>query len=231
MDDTIFDHSLTCRAALVATRRAFPFLRRIPLDAQWRSYLTLLGATHGPVMLGRRSGVDARRERFARLAAQAGRRLVPDEAETLARTYRDHYQRLRRPVPGAPEAVRRLGRRTRIGVVTNNTVAEQTEKLRFLGLGDVVDPLVTSEEVGWAKPDPRIFAAALRRGRALPSEAIMVGDSWTGDVEGARSAGIRPVWFNRFRIPRPRGPAVPEFGSFRAPDVLETILRAGTPAG
>ncbi len=224
MDDTVFDHSLSCRAALVATRREFPFLRRTPLDEQWRSYLTLLGATHGPVMLGRRNALDARRERLIRLAAAAGRSLSADEGEQLSQTYRGHYQRLRRPVPGAPETLRRLRRRARIGIVTNNTLAEQTEKLGFLGLADVVDPLVTSEEIGFAKPDPRIFAAALRRGGARPAETVMVGDSWSGDVEGARSAGIRPIWFNRFRIPRPGAPAAPEFASFRSGRVLETLL-------
>ena len=28
-------------------------------------------------------------------------------------------------------------------------------------------------------------------------DAVMVGDSWAADVEGARAAGIRPIWFNR----------------------------------
>jgi FMN phosphatase YigB (HAD superfamily) len=30
-----------------------------------------------------------------------------------------------------------------------------------------------------------------------PEETVMIGDSWTADVEGARSAGIRAIWFNR----------------------------------
>jgi HAD superfamily hydrolase (TIGR01549 family) len=224
MDDTIFDHSLTCRAALVEIRRQHPFLRRVGLDDQVRAYNEFLATTHVGVMLGRRTSDDARRERFLRLAASAGRTLSPEEAEAFSQTYRRHYQRLRRPVRGAPETLRALHERSRIGIVTNNTVAEQVEKIRFLGIEPDVDFLVTSEEIGAAKPDPKIFRTALDRAATEPSDAVMVGDSWGSDVVGARAAGIRPVWFNRWRIPRPEALDVPEFARFDGPHRLGELL-------
>jgi FMN phosphatase YigB (HAD superfamily) len=225
MDDTIFDHSLTSRAALARLRRVHPFLRRTGLDEQWRAYADLLNTTHRSVMLGERSADDARRERFVRLAARAGRKLGHPEAERLSRTYRALYQQLRRPVLGAPAAVRRWHRRARVAIVTNNTVAEQEEKLRFLGLRDAVDLLVASAELGVAKPDPRIFRVALDRAGVDPSDAVMVGNSWSSDVVGARASDIRPVWFNRFRIPRPEPAPVDEFRSFLPPRHLDTLVR------
>jgi HAD superfamily hydrolase (TIGR01549 family) len=228
LDDTIFDHSMTCRAALVALRQEQPFLRRTPIDEQWRTYAELLSSTHVRVMLGSRSIEDARRERFERLAKRAGRSVSKVEAEALSQSYRAHYQRLRRPVPGAPEFLRQLRGRARIGIVSNNTRAEQTEKLAFLGLGEVVDDLVTSAELGIAKPDPAIFRVALEHAGAGPSDAVMVGDVWESDVLGARAAGIRPVWFNRFRIPRPARWAVDEFASFRPPRRLDRLLAASS---
>ena len=229
MDDTIFDHSLTCRAALARLRRESPILRGPPLDELWSEYGRLLGITHTDVMLGRRTSEDVRSERFQTLAAWAGRPVDRATAGELSRRYRSHYQRLRRPVRGAPEFVRGLRGRTRIGIVTNNTVAEQVAKLAFLGLDRTVDFLVTSEEVGVAKPDPAIFSAALAQARALPSEAVMVGDWWVSDVLGALEAGIRPVWFNRFHSPRPSDLAVPEFATFRVPGRLERLLAQPEP--
>ncbi len=231
MDDTIFDHSLTCRAALARLRRHHPFLRRTPLDDQWRSYGELLAGTHGPVMLGRRSSEDARRERFVRLAARAGRTIDEAEADRLSRRYRAFYQELRRPVPGAPAAVRRWHRRARVAIVTNNTVTEQEKKLKFLGLSDAVDLLVASAEVGVAKPDPRIFRTALDRAGTEPEGAVMVGDSWSSDVVGARESGIRPIWFNRFRIPRPEPAPVAEFHRFVPPSRLDALLNGTAPRG
>ncbi|HXW67695.1 MAG TPA: HAD family hydrolase [Thermoplasmata archaeon] len=230
LDDTIFDHSLTCRAALAALCEEAPYLRARPLDDLWQEYGRLLGETHAEVMLGRRSSDDARRERFQRLGQRVGRTVTASEADGLSRSYRAHYQSLRRPVAGAPETVRRLHTRARIAIVTNNTIREQEEKLEFLGLRDAVDLLVTSEEIGVAKPDPSIFRAALDRAGVAAADAVMVGDSWHDDIEGARAARIRPIWFNRFGR-RPLSPGgVLQFATFEGPRRLDTLLLASDPA-
>lgn len=226
LDDTLFDHALTCRAALSKLRGTHSALRGRPLDDLWHEYGRLLGIDFGPVALGRRAKRDARAERFRTLTAWCGHPVDAETSATMSEEYRDQYQLLRRPVPGAPEFLHRLAGRARIGVVTNNTAAEQVEKLRFLGLERVVDPLVTSEEVGAVKPAAELFRAALDRGGAGPEDAVMVGDHWEADVVGARAAGIRAIWFNRFREPRPVAVAVPEFDSFRPAARLERLLRA-----
>ena len=120
------------------------------------------------------------------------------------------YLASRRRVPGALELLRALDGRVRIAVVTNNTVAEQTNKLATFGLAALVDALVTSEEIGAAKPDGRIFAAALRRIDCAPADAVMLGDSWTHDVVGATSAGIRAIWFNRNGAAHPDPDVAPQ---------------------
>jgi FMN phosphatase YigB (HAD superfamily) len=52
----------------------------------------------------------------------------------------------------------------------------------------------------------------------------MIGDSWANDVEGARSAGIRAVWFNRDGRPSP-DPAVPVLRSLEiSPETLRLIF-------
>ncbi|MGI0130790.1 MAG: HAD family hydrolase [Thermoplasmata archaeon] len=224
MDDTIFDHSLTCRDALGRLRATHPSLRGRPLDELSREYGRLLGATHSDVMLGRRTSDEVRTDRFERLAVWTGHPVDRAHAEELSREYRSYYQQLRRPVDGAPEFVRSLRGRARVGVVTNHTVAEQEEKLVFLALETDVDFLVTSEEVGAAKPDPSIFRAALDRACVSSAEAVMVGDGWETDIVGARAAGIAAVWFNRFRARPPAGDLVPQFTSFRAVRRLERLL-------
>jgi putative hydrolase of the HAD superfamily len=81
--------------------------------------------------------------------------------------------------------------------VSNNLQAEQEEKLRHLGMAHLIDALVVSETVGVAKPDPAIFATALRQLGCAADDAVMLGDSWAADVLGARAAGLRAVWLNR----------------------------------
>jgi len=69
--------------------------------------------------------------------------------------------------------------------------------LAGLGLGGLLDAVVTSAEAGVPKPDPRIFAQALAAIQCPPERAIFVGDSLDIDVAGGRAAGIRSVLIDR----------------------------------
>jgi len=224
MDDTIFDHSLTCRRALGRLRRTEPRLRGPTLNALWHEYARLLEAVQPDVFAGRVTIQAARVERFRQLAEFCGTEVSPADASELSRRYRAHYQELRRAVPGVRRLLERLQGRTVIGVVTNNEVAEQEEKLDFLGFRPLIDFMLVSAGVGIAKPDPGIFRLALERARATPEATVMIGDSWRSDVLGAWNTGIRPVWFNRFHLSRPEPLPVRELDSFRSPAQAETAL-------
>lgn len=225
MDDTIFDHMLTCRAAIERVRAEEPQLMALPTDRLWKEYLVLLDTMYPKLSAAHEEYGRFRAERFRRLAQLSGWEIDLPYATEISLRYRAHYQKLRRPVPGAPEFVRRMARRTRVGIVTNNEYSEQEEKLRFLGLDGVIDPLVVSAKEQVAKPDPRIYGIALARAGVEATETVMIGDSWKNDVLGARSAGIRPVWFNRFALARPSRHRAEEIRSFRPSAPVEAILR------
>jgi putative hydrolase of the HAD superfamily len=83
-------------------------------------------------------------------------------------------------------------------VVVSNWDVSLHEVLARTGLAGRVDAVVTSAETGAAKPDPAIFAAALRAaGGVRAPEALHVGDSLDADVAGARAAGIDAVLLRR----------------------------------
>jgi HAD superfamily hydrolase (TIGR01549 family) len=224
MDDTIFDHSLTCYDSLRKLRREHPVLRGQSVAALWQEYLRLLDAVQPEIRSGRLSITEARRRRFERLARFCGGSATPEEAEEFSQEYRRNYQSLRRLVPGARRLLEQLHGRTLVGIVTNNETREQQEKIAHHHLTPLVDVLVVSEEAGVSKPDPRIFETALKRADVEAGDSVMIGDSWTSDVLGARNAGIGAVWFNRFRRPFPGPIMVPEVRSFRAPRQVERVL-------
>ncbi len=235
MDDTVFDHALTCRAAIGRIRRELRILRKFRLDDLWAFYSRALEETHADVLRGRLTGGDAREKRWRGLVTHFTGECSRAEARDLADRYRREYLAAQRPVAGSIELLRRLHGRTVIAIVTNNEVAEQERKLRFLEARDLVDHLVVSEEVGAEKPDPRIFRVALRRAGVRAPEAVMIGDSWTNDIVGALRTGIRPIWFNRFHLARPPGTSVDEIDSLRPAGRVERLLardarRAPAPA-
>jgi putative hydrolase of the HAD superfamily len=78
-------------------------------------------------------------------------------------------------------------------VVVSNWDCSLPDWLGPAGLLEHVRAVVTSAEVGVAKPGRGIFERALALAGADPAGAVHVGDSMDNDVAGARAAGIRPV--------------------------------------
>jgi putative hydrolase of the HAD superfamily len=66
-----------------------------------------------------------------------------------------------------------------------------------LGLGGLLDEVVTSAEAGARKPAPAIFETALAQLQCAPESAILIGDSLDTDIAGGREAGIRSVLLDR----------------------------------
>lgn len=52
-----------------------------------------------------------------------------------------------------------------------------------------------------AEPDARIFQVALERLQCRANEAVMIGDACQNDIVGARGAGMRAIWLNRYGVP------------------------------
>ncbi len=61
-----------------------------------------------------------------------------------------------------------------------------------------LDTVVTSEEIGVNKPDPKLFLTAAQRLGVRPEDTVMIGDSWK-DIEGARNAGMKAILVLRRR--------------------------------
>ena len=161
LDDTLVDHRDATRAALAGVRATFPAFAAMSVDELGAANQRILEALHADVALGRTTAADARVERYRRLFALAGE--PAGRAGAAAELHRRTYVAARRRVEGALELVTALHAQVRVAVVTNNTVAEQQDKLAEFGFAKEIDALVTSEEVGVAKPDARIFSAEIAR--------------------------------------------------------------------
>jgi HAD superfamily hydrolase (TIGR01509 family) len=82
-----------------------------------------------------------------------------------------------------------------ICVVTDLTAQIQHKKLIKLGLQHKIKYLVSSEEAGVEKPHPFIFELALGKMGVKASDAVMIGDSETRDIIGAKNCGIHAIHY------------------------------------
>ena len=84
-------------------------------------------------------------------------------------------------------------------IVTNGGSAMQSRKIDASGLRGLVDAAVISEELGVAKPDPRIFEHAMAKIGAVAADSLFVGDNPEADILGAKGVGMRAAWLRRGR--------------------------------
>ncbi len=82
--------------------------------------------------------------------------------------------------------------------VISNADADVTAFCLHMGFARHMDLIVTSALVGWEKPDPRTFFAALDPLEVAPEDAIHVGDQALSDVAGARAIGMTAVLIDRY---------------------------------
>jgi len=97
------------------------------------------------------------------------------------------------------QELRRRGLKT--GIISNSPwgspPAPWREEIARLGLMPYVETVVLCGEVGWRKPDRRIFEEALSRLQALPGQCLFVGDDPRWDWVGARALGMEAILIDR----------------------------------
>jgi putative hydrolase of the HAD superfamily len=111
-------------------------------------------------------------------------------------------------MPHADEALRAVRERLPVYVASNTDLSDGhlvLAALERVGLAPLVDSVFASLDLGVAKPDEAFFDAVLDTLGLLPNQAVMVGDRYDNDVEGAKRVGLWTVWFNPRRQPGPLG--------------------------
>lgn len=111
--------------------------------------------------------------------------------------------------PGAVEALNQLKDEYPLAIVTNGSPAVQRFKIERSGIADYFDVVVASGDVGVGKPGALPFTTALEKLGVKPTEAVMIGNSWKSDVQGAVNLRMRSIWFNPDSRPRPETGVAP----------------------
>lgn len=159
--------------------------------------------------------------------------LALDEA-TLDETLRIEQEAWWDGVTVDPQAVPTIdglrARGLRVGLCSNAPyrIPSMYAQLRHVGLADHLDAVTFSGQIGWRKPSPRIMEAAAAAVGSQPKEILMVGDSVSDDVAGARAVGMQAVLLRRpgSATPPDLDPPIVSIDSLSA----MSLLVFGTPA-
>lgn len=201
LDDTILDDS--GRAALCWSEAC----------AEHRGELGALDPAVLREAIGRAARwfwADAERHRVGRLDLHTARTQVvtmalselgaedqPPLASRIAATYGSLRDRDMRPFAGSIETVQWLRESgCRLALITNGAGEAQRRKIDRFGLAPLFDLVLIEGEVGFGKPDPRVYSRALDGLGVAPNDTWMIGDNLDWDVEAPRRLGIYGIWID-----------------------------------
>jgi 2-haloacid dehalogenase len=134
----------------------------------------------------------------------------------VSRALEDRWHELK-PWSGAQETLDALQGKIKLAVVTNcsnrlGMLAADQLKTRW-------DCVMTAQEAGYYKPNPRPYRLALERLGVPAAEAVFVAGS-AFDLIGTSAVGLRTYWHNRVGLTRPEGAPPPDFES----PTLESLI-------
>ncbi|MBN1647302.1 MAG: HAD-IA family hydrolase [Spirochaetales bacterium] len=224
LDDTIYDHQYSRRCGLHELTEFYD-LAGTRLEDLERVHQYYLDLNYGRVLDGAMSIDESRKQRMGTFLSHFGCSVDTAEAARATKIYKTAYLNNTRSIPGVNDFIRAMRKHARTGIITNGLTDTQNEKIRVCNVGNDMDYIFISEQVGFRKPEREFFACVLGTTGCRAGECLVIGDSWPSDIEGAHNMGIDCIWMNRYGLPCP-DPSfiVAEIDSWENQDKLFEIL-------
>lgn len=97
-----------------------------------------------------------------------------------------------------------LSKKYRLCVITNGLSDVQNRRLDKAAIREHFEHIVISEDIGFAKPDSKIFEYTLEAMNHKNKDSVlMIGDSLKSDIQGGINVGIDTCWYNPSKIINP----------------------------
>jgi 2-haloacid dehalogenase len=195
---TLFDFASAARACVDVPAEAADRLTALWRDKQVQyTWLRAAQERHADFMQVTADALDFALETLA-LERPGLRRRLLDLYLTLA------------AFPEAPDVLTRLrAADLRTAILSNGTPAMLAAAVAAAGLDRLFDVVLSVEDVGVFKPDPRVYQLAVDR-LGVPAATIAFVSSNGWDAYAASAFGMRVVWCNRYGQRRERLPGAPD---------------------
>ncbi len=191
VDDTLLDFQKSEAVALEKTLKKFdlPFSTEVSAlyhkinDAQWKK-----------LERGETTRAELRIQRFELLLKALG---AERDAKAVGLCYEGHLSSCHFFEEGAEQLLETLYGRYRLYIASNGNASVQLGRLQRAGIERYFDAVFLSEQIGASKPKKDFFDTCFASiSNFDPSQAIILGDSLTTDIQGGINAGIKTCWFN-----------------------------------
>ncbi len=225
LDDTLFDRRSSQRLSLKMIVKDFHYLFG---ETTEETLLRCFLDADAEAMQEFSDGASMAMSRLLRSRRFLGKLGIDERfAPDITASYLRHYPMCQTPVLGATSLIMGVAPRFSLGIISNGSPEVQYQKLERLGLKQLFQCIVLSEELGIRKPDRRIFTHAAAEIGRDPDECLHVGDNYEADVVGSRAAGLKSCWFNRDRVQPPQSGIKPDIEIHELSELPELLDATG----
>ncbi|MFW5912546.1 MAG: HAD family hydrolase [Candidatus Hadarchaeota archaeon] len=194
LDDTLFDQKKAHRGALRRLKSKYGSLFS---DVEFGEMVRAFYKAEKVALQDFRNGKPLEELRLARTADFLDILNVDTSyAGSVNEKFYELYPNVKAPLDGAESLLRDLKDKYQLGIISNGSGRDQGNKLDALGFRKYFETVNFSEEVGSRKPDSKIFLSAMNDLGRDPEECLMVGDSYSADIVGAKLVGMATCWLN-----------------------------------
>jgi len=140
--------------------------------------------------------------RFYRLSdtfKELGVEVSDDLVNKLSTDYINHLSDFNNLIPNALTILEKFHLNYNMHIITNGFKEVQRKKLKKSGLSKYFKTITISENVGFKKPNKEIFLHAISKANAQIKSSIMIGDNFNADIIGAKSIGMKAIYYNFHR--------------------------------
>jgi len=191
-DETLFDFKKSEKAALENTMRDFQF--EYKEETHLESYMAINSKVWKELEQGLITQSELNLLRFQRFLNHFE---LEQDVHKFANTYIRHLSQASFLYEESPRLIRELNKNHRLVILSNGLKAVQENRLKKSSIAEYFEDIIISEDVGLAKPDPKIFALVFSRLKHNNKKtSLIVGDSLTSDIRGGISFGIDTCWLN-----------------------------------
>ena len=124
---------------------------------------------------------------------------------------------------GVRETIKQLHPQYHLAVVSDGQAAYAVPELNAVGLLAYFSPILVSGDLGYRKPDGRLFARALSVMRMRPEEVLFIGNDMYRDVYGARESGLKTVFFKTNQGQQEYSGTEPDYIIYTFPELLDAV--------
>ena len=195
IDNTLIDFGESAKIAMprLFEKMGYPYTPEVP-----QLYHKFNAPLWAALERGEITGQYLRSIRWGRIMKALG---IECDSVKMEAEYAEQLAQVAVVIDGAPELLKYLkGKGYTVAIASNSYQAQQERRIKLAGLDGYVDYYFTSMDMGVEKPSREFFERCFERlGNPPKDEIIMTGDSLTADVDGGNGAGIKTIWFDKFK--------------------------------